>query len=255
MPTCGRCKKPNVSAGSIRSCYNGEPNAHEVMSDAEETRLIQARERADDIRAYASKPDMQNEEAMAAVRLAELARTVPKAEGDNSPMWPASEAQKSYLLDLQDQRILPAEYVVHTRNAVDKMERDEVSSLITMLKSFPHKDGKQQVRTDYSMPEGRYALEVNGETWFFQVDKPTKGRWAGYTFIKRLIGSPGSYRKLPMTPPERSKYLSKIDVDPKAAAVLFGQKSKTCFRCHSPLTDPDSLARSMGPICAGKVGW
>ncbi len=244
MPTCGKCKRPNVSSTSIRACYNGEPAPHAL---AEEPAVLFVQPKV------ATQAD---EEALAAVRLAQLTKAVPQGETDDSPLWPASEAQIAYVLDiLQPERRLPADYKVKTREDLAKMEKDEVSSTITMLKAFPRKDGKQDSQRDYGMPEGKYALEVNGEVWFFQVDKPTKGRWAGYTFIKRLVGAPGSYRKLPMTPHERNKYLAKIDADPKAAAILFGQKAGRCFRCMSPLTDPDSLARSMGPICAGKVGW
>jgi len=227
MPTCGRCKATDVSTASVRACYNGQPNPHAV-----------------------------NEEALAAERLRSLVASVPRAEDDNSPMWPASDSQINYLVNiLQDERRLPDTYKVLSEDDCRKMERDEVSSQITILKTFPYKNGKAATDSKWSMPEGRYALHVNGEVWFFEVNKPTQGRWKGYTFIKRLIGSPGAYRKLPMQAGERNKYLAKIDADPKAAAILFGKESKTCFRCHSPLTDPDSLARSMGPVCAGKVGW
>ena len=208
MPTCGKCKRKNVGIASIRSCYNGDKDAHPTETRSE-------------------------------------------------PMWPASDSQINYIVNLlQPNRILPSDYVLLTEDDVKAMERDEVSSKITMLKTFPLKnEGGHGHTVKWTMPEGRYALEVNGEVWFFQIDKPTKGRWDGYTFIKRLIGSPGSYKKIPMAATERDKYLDRIERDPKAAAVLFGQKSRTCFRCHSPLTDPDSLARSMGPVCAGKVGW
>ena len=46
--------------------------------------------------------------------------------------------------------------------------------------------------------------------------------------------------------------LLEIERDPKAAAVLHGKASGRCSVCSRDLTDPESIARGVGPICAGK---
>lgn len=172
----------------------------------------------------------------------------------DGPMWPPSEAQIGYVAVLQGERNLPDDYKVKEPYELMGMERDAVSGLIQLLKSFSRKEGS--TGKAYTMPEGRYALQDNDGVWsFFQVDKPTTGRWAGYTFIKRLIGAPGQYRKEPLQATVRYTILDRIEADPKQAMTDYGLHSGVCGMCSSPLSDPDSLARGLGPICAGKSGW
>jgi hypothetical protein len=46
--------------------------------------------------------------------------------------------------------------------------------------------------------------------------------------------------------------LLNIEVDPEAAAVKHGKASGRCSVCSRDLTDPESIERGIGPICAGK---
>jgi Family of unknown function (DUF6011) len=46
--------------------------------------------------------------------------------------------------------------------------------------------------------------------------------------------------------------LRAIEADPEAAAVLHGRASGRCSVCSRDLTDPESIARGIGPICAEK---
>ena len=43
-----------------------------------------------------------------------------------------------------------------------------------------------------------------------------------------------------------------IEADPERAAVLYGKASGNCSICGRDLTDPESIERGIGPICAGK---
>lgn len=43
--------------------------------------------------------------------------------------------------------------------------------------------------------------------------------------------------------------------DPFAAAVEHGRLTGHCCVCNRLLTDPDSVARGIGPICAERFGW
>jgi hypothetical protein len=43
--------------------------------------------------------------------------------------------------------------------------------------------------------------------------------------------------------------------DPLAAAVAYGQKFGKCAVCARDLTDPESIERGIGPICAERMGW
>lgn len=174
------------------------------------------------------------------------------------PMWPASDAQVAYVEGLQRERTLPSEYVVKTEREIRLMEKDEVSRLIGELKVLPYKVPNGNGQPNYDMPSGRYALQATpgSDLWmFFQVDKPVRGRWKGYTFIKRLVGAPGDYKKIDMPASDRGQILGRIQANIERAMTDYGLQSGVCGRCSSPLTDPQSLARGIGPICIGKLGW
>jgi hypothetical protein len=49
-----------------------------------------------------------------------------------------------------------------------------------------------------------------------------------------------------------SRALLEIEADPERAAVLHGKASGNCSICGRDLTDPESIERGIGPICAGK---
>lgn len=43
--------------------------------------------------------------------------------------------------------------------------------------------------------------------------------------------------------------------DPLTAAIRYGKESGECSCCGRELTDPRSIERGIGPICAAKFGW
>ena len=43
--------------------------------------------------------------------------------------------------------------------------------------------------------------------------------------------------------------------DPLTAAIRYGKQSGACSCCGRELTDPRSIQRGIGPICATKFGW
>lgn len=43
--------------------------------------------------------------------------------------------------------------------------------------------------------------------------------------------------------------------DPLTAAIRYGKESGECSCCGRELTDPKSIERGIGPICATKFGW
>lgn len=221
---CGKCGFQPATVDTVKACYAGEPNAHARPSD----------------------------------RFSDTGMRPVKEE---EPFNPPSEEQVKYLMALQDERIIPQGYQVVTRGQALLMERPTVSSAIDVLKHSQKKDSGQRQKS-WDIPEGRYALYAEagpgyktGSWKFYQVDKPDQGRWKGYTFVKQLIGAPGSYRKLPIRFAGAQAILKEIEANPKQAMIDYGLQSGVCGRCSSPLTDPDSLARGIGPKCAAKSGW
>lgn len=213
---CGNCKaqSAHITVTEIKDCYAGVENPHTV--------------------AYVND-----------------ARSAVSAERSDEPVVPASEAQMGYIMSLQRGKQLPEDW--DWIDGTVNLDKGDASDHIKTLKAFPWKEAKGKGNVEYNMPAGKYALQDDDNTWrFYQVDKPTEGRWKGYTFIKLLVGSPGNYRQVDIGAVRRHEILEIIDANAKQAMVDYGLQSGHCGRCSSPLTDPESLARGLGPICAGK---
>jgi hypothetical protein len=43
--------------------------------------------------------------------------------------------------------------------------------------------------------------------------------------------------------------------NPKESAIAYGRETGSCSCCGRELTDPESVAAGIGPVCAGKYGW
>ena len=106
-----------------------------------------------------------------------------------------------------------------------------------------------------SLPDvaaGRYAIaDPTGrqDLRFYRVDRPTEGRWAGFTFVKAVIGGQPDY-------PVRDRaavadILAAIAADPEAGP-RFGRELGKCYACGRHLTDEVSRAAGIGPDCAGR---
>ncbi len=95
-----------------------------------------------------------------------------------------------------------------------------------------------------------YALVIDGETKFYLVERSDSGKWAGRTVAKVQAGP--AYHRLEKG--AQIGVLGRIAADPRAAAKLYAQEVGQCSQCNSPLTDDESRARGMGPVCAGRFG-
>lgn len=122
------------------------------------------------------------------------------------------------------------------------------SSVITFLLTLPGKASDELVE----VPAGRYAVDTEeGHLAFYRVDRPTEGAWAGRTFVKVQA----SDELHPVRGGAAASVLHKIAVDPAAASLRYGREIGSCGVCGRTLTDEDSRARGIGPICAEKTGW
>lgn len=289
---CGSCHGRHPSVAGVRRCYEDtarEQAQAKAEAEAErrneeffesgtdmdrmrsidesdherylETQMIQQREREDDERAYAAKA-ARDEEMDAKARL----DAMTGSHGRDM----ASHKQVRYAMDLLREKEWPDEL---SKSDIRNMERRQATKLINSLLAAPTKSRDQSPIPE--VPAGRYALYTPGEDpvaysyvdrqdlvpmkkghWvFYQVDRPEEGKWAGRTFVKQLIGAPGEYRKEPVRGMRAARILTAIAADPEKASLDYGQQSGVCGVCHSPLTNEDSLARGIGPVCASKTGW
>jgi hypothetical protein len=106
--------------------------------------------------------------------------------------------------------------------------------------------------------EGHYAVPANLLGWtenpiyFFRVDKPTEGRWAGYLFVKHVIGG---HPRINVKRSQKNTILQailKFGVD--KAGQLYGDEIGQCRDCNRELTKYASRKLARGRTCAGKAG-
>lgn len=117
-------------------------------------------------------------------------------------------------------------------------------------------------RVDLSnVPDGMYAVPGGDTRLKVQVKRGKKGgRWERVIFVSdgATYGQRKSYgRQYPGRAYEGDiqDELAKIAADPKAAMAAYGHLVGRCGRCGRPLEDEESVARGIGPVCIGKMGW
>jgi hypothetical protein len=105
-----------------------------------------------------------------------------------------------------------------------------------------------------TVPAGYYATTSrtgNNDLDFWAVDVPAEGKWAGYTFVSRVIGGHEDTR---VRGAEARAALEAIQADgPFYAAQTYGRNIGRCGRCNRHLTDETSRALGLGPDCAAKA--
>jgi hypothetical protein len=103
------------------------------------------------------------------------------------------------------------------------------------------------------VPDSHYAVEEDGQLKFFAVKTGKKGgRWEGFQFLTMLVGAPGGFDEYPVKGARKAKLMAEINKDAKAAAIRYSREFTVCAACGSPLTDPESMAIGLGPICASR---
>ena len=95
------------------------------------------------------------------------------------------------------------------------------------------------------------SLPLAGTVRFFRVKTPTAGRWSGFTFVTEVFG--GGAIKAIRGLEARNEVLAVIANDPKALA-RFGQELGSCGKCGRVLTDEESRAIGIGPVCREQLG-
>jgi hypothetical protein len=126
---------------------------------------------------------------------------------------------------------------------------------VDMVKAATATDRGDAYPTAEVVPAGRYAVATDdgatNELAFYKVDRPTAGRWAGFVFVKHIV----SDEELAVRGPAKATILSKIAADAPGAAARYGHEIGACGLCGRTLTNDESRARGIGPICAAKAGW
>lgn len=146
--------------------------------------------------------------------------------------------------------MLPGAHGGAPRAYADTMNPAQASNMIDWLLSLPNVAGAASPAVD--VPAGRYALvDGDGAVKFYILDRPTEGRWAGYTFLN----AQASEERHPIrNRATRDAILAEIAADPLEAMVRYGHELGRCGNCGRTLTDETSRAAGIGPDCAARLG-
>ncbi len=103
------------------------------------------------------------------------------------------------------------------------------------------------------VPDGFYALPKrdSDEVTFFEVRTEGTGR-GKRNWVYQLQGAPGDFTRIKLSYLMMFYAARHLAEDARAAAILFGRRTRTCGICNSPLTNPASLAKGIGPKCERK---
>jgi hypothetical protein len=110
-------------------------------------------------------------------------------------------------------------------------------------------------RIGATVPVGRYALQNQtggaNSIQFYHVERPDKGHYRGKTFVKQQLGP--NVERIPMA--QQRAALLRIAADPAGATQLYGRKLGVCGVCGLSLTNEESRAYGVGPVCRKNMGY
>jgi len=171
----------------------------------------------------------------------------------------ATEKQKSFIASLLVKHTgYREEFGVRVIKAMteDTLPRDKASEIIDWLLAKPLRVTAGQTGAKPSsdpwpaVTEGHYAVKSltgNNDLDFFRVDRPTEGKYAGKTFVKRVIGG---HPATSIRYGEVRKVLEAIlAAGESKAATLYGTEIGRCYVCNKTLTDELSRSLGIGPHC------
>jgi hypothetical protein len=168
-----------------------------------------------------------------------------------------SPKQRTFIANLASEREVPAQHTAAVAAAAEgTLAHKDASPLIEALLALPKTSTTATTGTSLpDVPAGHYATPSrtgNNDLDFWRVDRPTDGRWAGKTFVKRVIGGHEDQR---VSFGETRQALEAIlAAGLEEASRAYGQAIGRCGRCNRHLTDETSRAYGIGPDCRSK-GW
>lgn len=242
---CGKCKGYHPSARHVKECYQLTPSTSHLRKQTTPE--------------YAKA----NQRSLGVETKASVTARVGKAR----PAGMATDNQIGYICDLLAQVTDGAASVKGLSSALTTA-RDEgkltfaiawntIDKLKVEIASKKAEQAAPAARVIEAnkiplVPSGRYAIEREGTLKFYKVDRPTEGRWAGKTFVSVQasdeLHSVRSYT-------ERRAILVEIAKDSQAAMERYGRELGRCGHCGRTLTNEESRARGIGPVCAQRMGW
>jgi hypothetical protein len=170
----------------------------------------------------------------------------------------AYRGQFPFLLDMQR--------IILGTSKYDRLTLGQYGAVVKCIDRDKERPAPVQTGITFdNLPFGRYGFAVQNESGnlsFFRIDKLQTGKWEGFVFVKHELGgtTDDTMRRVGMVKPGQSyvgqwpELMRKIEADPMAAAQLYGQSLGKCGDCQRTLTNDESRAYGIGPVCRSKLG-
>lgn len=162
------------------------------------------------------------------------------------PMTPAqAQAIYRHLNRCQDKEDVASEPHAFRTGPDDPSHEAEVTKAMTgfppPMSAFRH------------IPPGNYATDSrtgSQDTDFWHIDRPSQGKYAGVTFVERVIGGQENVQVRGI----QARYACQaiLAAGIWEASCRFGQELGYCGDCGRHLTDEESRRIGKGPVCRSK---
>ena len=157
------------------------------------------------------------------------------------PDSPATEKQFNYLISLANAREVGDPKIVvaflHQQQDEGKLTRQMASQFIESWKVKPQR----------ALVTGYYSLHTpSGVIHYIHL---VENRQKTGTYTKVLVGDPPKWTY-------DNSFKDRLHEAHKMTAeeiAHFGHITRRCLICAAELTDPDSVARGVGPVCAKRI--
>jgi hypothetical protein len=181
-----------------------------------------------------------------------------------APVYRELDARYASACGKCDSGIRPGERVANTGTPKAPWAHIDCLTTVAARKPEPSEKAAHNVSTepglDLGTLAGSYAVEnAEGNLTFIQVDRPADGKWAGWSFVRQQLGPNmqrlgaqrpgGTYRGV------WAALLAKVLEDPQEAMRRYGLELGRCGHCHLELTNAESRAYGIGPVCRKALGW
>lgn len=174
----------------------------------------------------------------------------------------AAEAIRVALNGAREDGSLSRKFVSVAIDALLKIERNQAEAPKVDVPAFDPSKGSMDPATLRAIPAGKYLVD----DIYLQVDRPSKGRWDGFIFVKLIVSEGGTFvdrRRVATLNPASSAArvdeshrlaIESLAADPAQFAAAFGKSTGSCSFCGRGLTDERSVEVGYGPVCADHNG-
>jgi hypothetical protein len=181
----------------------------------------------------------------------ELYQVAPNAVN----LKPLSEKQYNYINTLRIERG-EKPFLGGYEEVSESMTLTQAKAEVTRLKAISKTgDASALDALIAQIPEGRFgvsSLSGKNDIDFYKVEKPSEGEWAGWIFVRMIVGGKPDYNIKGRRRHDVLKVIAETGWE--TAAQIFASQMGQCWMCGISLTKYASRQLGQGYICSCKRG-